>query len=182
MTKTTRQWMMRSLVAAATVVLAGCAENEPTGPVAQASVLQTCSNLNVPAGSELLERLFARGVQIYRWNGTSWTFVAPSAELFPNAKSNKVIGTHYAGPTWESVSGSKVVGSLIDRCPVDANSIPWLLLGAVSVQGSGMFNGTTHIQRLNTVGGVAPSTPGNSVGEIANVPYTTEYYFYRAQQ
>ena len=29
-------------------------------------------------------------------------------------------------------------------------------------------------------GGVAPSTPGQAVGEEANVYYTAEYFFYRA--
>ena len=38
---------------------------------------------------------------------------------------------------------------------------------------------TTYIQRLNTHGGVAPAgscTPGDT----ASVPYTADYYFYRA--
>ena len=36
-----------------------------------------------------------------------------------------------------------------------------------------------RIQRLNTVGGTMPATPGTTVGEIARVPYTAEYYFYK---
>ena len=41
--------------------------------------------------------------------------------------------------------------------------------------------GEAQIQRVNTVGGVAPSTAGSVVGEIAEVPYTAEYFFYRGR-
>ena len=41
---------------------------------------------------------------------------------------NGVVGIHYGGPTWESLSGSKVVGAVIDRATPDASAIPWLLL------------------------------------------------------
>jgi len=37
-----------------------------------------------------------------------------------------------------------------------------------------------YIQRVNTVGGNAPSYAGSTVGEEARVPYTTRYLFYRA--
>jgi len=43
----------------------------------------------------------------------------------------------------------------------------------------GIFNGVSRIQRINTSGGKAPTTPGAFVGEVARVPYTTEYVFYR---
>jgi hypothetical protein len=38
----------------------------------------------------------------------------------------------------------------------------------------------TFIQRVNTIGGTAPAEAGAFVGDEARVPYTTEYYFYRA--
>ena len=44
-----------------------------------------------------------------------------------------------------------------------------------------MFAGITHIQRVNTVGGNAPAGAGTVTGETASVPYTAEYFFYRAQ-
>ena len=40
-----------------------------------------CDSLQVPVGNVLAFRMYARGVQIYRWNGSSWQFVAPSATL-----------------------------------------------------------------------------------------------------
>jgi hypothetical protein len=81
---------------------------------------------------------------------------------------------------WESASGSKVVGARDASAPSpNANSIPMLLLHAVTAEGPGILARTTYIQRVNTLGGVAPSSPGASVGEQARVPYTAEYFFYR---
>jgi hypothetical protein len=143
--------------------------------------LGSCDSLKVEAGNKIATRVFARGVQIYRWNGTAWAFVAPSAKLYANEKSNGVIGTHYAGPTWETNRGTKLVGAVAKRCPADPKSIPWLLLRVASVEGSGLFHDATFIQRINTVGGNAPAAAGTVIGEEANIPYTAEYVFYRAK-
>lgn len=142
--------------------------------------LGTCQQLAAPVGSKLDFHAYATGVQIYRWSGTSWVFVAPSATLFADARYTDTVGTHYAGPTWESNSGSKVVAAVSDRCTPDASAIPWLVLGAVSNTGPGIFERTATVQRLYTVGGMAPATAGSVVGEEASVPYTAEYFFYRA--
>jgi hypothetical protein len=144
--------------------------------------LGDCQDLEVPEGNKVAQHLYAEGVQIYRWNGTSWIFVAPEAELFANAGSNGTVGIHYAGPTWESNSGSKVVGTVLERCTPDPDAIPWLLLKAVSNEGPGIFDRVTYIQRVNTVGGNAPTDPGDVLGEEVRVPYTAEYFFYRTQK
>jgi hypothetical protein len=41
----------------------------------------------------------------------------------------------------------------------------------------------TFIQRLDTVGGLAPTSACDAqhVGEVAGVEYTATYYFYRAK-
>jgi hypothetical protein len=121
------------------------------------------------------------GAQIYRWNGTSWGFVEPVATLFSDADYHGKVGTHYLGPTWESNSGSKVVATRLFGCTPDATAIPWLQLQTVSTDGSGIFSSVTYIQRVNTKGGLAPTAPGTSIGAVAEVPYTAEYYFYRAR-
>ena len=139
-----------------------------------------CDNLQVPEGNAVAFHVFATGVQIYSWNGTTWVFIAPAATLFADAGYNGQVGTHYAGPTWQSNSGSKVVGMRLAACSPDPNSIPWLKLGAISSQGPGVLAGVTFVQRVNTVGGKAPSAAGTTVGQQANVPYTAEYVFYRA--
>ena len=142
-----------------------------------------CDSIQVPAGNRVAAHVYARGGQIYRWDGAKWAFVAPSADLFADAGYHGKVGTHYAGPTWESNSGSKVIGMRVPNtgCAPDATAIPWLLLKAISTNGPGIFHRVTFIQRVNTVGGVAPATPGTAINEVAEVPYTTEYYFYRAE-
>jgi hypothetical protein len=139
-----------------------------------------CAKLNVDAGHKLAFHAYAEGVQIYRWDGASWVFVAPRAVLYTE-NGQGVIGTHYAGPTWQSNSGSKVVATVAERCTPDPDAIPWFKLAASGSEGPGIFNGVTFIQRLNTTGGKAPAAPGTVVGEPAEVPYTADYYFYRKQ-
>ena len=139
-----------------------------------------CAKLQVPEGNKVHFAASAVGVQIYRWNGTSWVFVAPEAVLLADPEDDDPVAIHYAGPTWESDSGSKVVGRVLERCTPDPDAIPWLLLKAKSTDGPGIFDGVTYIQRVNTVGGKAPTAPGDYVGEVVEVPYTAEYFFYRA--
>ena len=139
-----------------------------------------CASIEVPDGNKVASHVYAVGVQIYRWTGTAWAFVAPSATLYANADYDGQVGTHYIGPTWESNSGSKVVGARVAGCTPDATAIPWLLLQALTTEGPGIFHRVTYIQRVNTVGGLAPAGPGSAVGEEVQVPYTAEYFFYRA--
>jgi Protein of unknown function (DUF3455) len=137
-------------------------------------------NLHPPAGNKVASHVYAEGVQIYRWDGTSWVFLVPDALLFADAGYEGIVGIHYAGPTWESVSGGKVAGTVFNRCTPESDAIPWLLLRAVFNEGPGIFHRVTFIQRVNTVGGIAPTDPGNFIGEVVRVPYTAEYFFYRA--
>jgi hypothetical protein len=72
--------------------------------------------LAVPEGLQLV--LSARGVgsQIYTCRaGTdstvSWTLKAPQAELRHPNHNDKVIGQHFAGPTWKLDDGSEVTGN-----------------------------------------------------------------------
>jgi len=120
---------------------------------------------------------FGVGVQIYTWNGVSWGSAVPEATLFHD---NGVVATHFAGPSWESNSGSLVVGAVVTPVIVDTNAIPWVLLRAVQTSGPGIFADITYIQRVNTTGGKAPLTDGTFVGQVARMPYTADYFFYRA--
>jgi hypothetical protein len=140
-----------------------------------------CDRIQAPAGTNLAFHAYAVGVQIYRWNGTAWTFVEPVANLYASRNFQGQVGIHYAGPTWESNSGSKVVARRLEGCSPDPTAIDYLLLEKVTTEGPGIFDGITHIQRLNTVGGKAPATSGTAVGATVEIPYTAEYFFYRAQ-
>ena len=153
---------------------------DAAAPGTRAPDLGACQTLQVDAGNKVAFHVYAEGVQIYRWNGASWSFVGPEAVLFADEGGNGQVGIHYSGPTWESVSGSTVRGAVLERCTADPDAIPWLLLEAVDPEGPGIFQWVTFIQRVNTVGGTAPAEPGSAVGEIANVPYSAEYFFYRS--
>jgi len=155
---------------------------------AQEAVPPTPDALKVPPGHALKLAVKAVGFQIYECgadknNATAyaWNFSAPQADLFD--AQGKKLGKHYAGPTWESVDGSKVVGQVkaSDKGP-DSNAISWLLLEAKSTSGDGVFSHITHVQRLATADGKAPINGCNatSVGAVSSVPYTARYYFYEA--
>ena len=132
----------------------------------------------VQAGNKVHFHGFGVGVQIYTWDGSSWGRPVPQATLFHG--EDGVVVNHFAGPTWESNSGSRVVGTLAAApVTVDTNAIPWLLLSAASTEGPGIFADVTFIQRVNTTGGLAPSVNGTFVGQVARVPYTADYFFYR---
>jgi Protein of unknown function (DUF3455) len=179
------RWSFVALAAAAT--LAGCDDHSsafaPTEqPAIAASIgvdLGTCDELAVPQGSKLVFHAYAEGVQIYQWNGATWAPRGPSATLYADANYTAKVGIHYGGPTWQSNGGSFVIGQLKTPCEVGPADIPWLLLDGVRSKGPGVFNEVASIQRVNTAGGRAPTAPG-SPGEVRNVPYTAEYFFYRA--
>jgi Protein of unknown function (DUF3455) len=161
-------------------VLTGCASPGIT-PVELPAALRP------PAGQTVFFETQAMGVQIYecraKTNDASafeWAFRAPEAGLFDNA--GKPVGKHYAGPTWEALDLSNVVGEVKARDPgPDAKAIPWLLLSAKTVTGKGVFSETKSILRVRTVGGVAPAQAcgESNLKQEARVLYTATYHYYR---
>lgn len=137
-------------------------------------------HLQVPAGNIATFRTYAIGVQVYRCDPLTlqWTLAYPYAQMYADPGFHGWVGIHTGGPTWTTIAGSSVVGERVEQSTVDPTAIPWLLLRAVSTEGHGPLAATTFIQRVNTVGGRAPSHVGIP-GEIALVPYTAEYFFYR---
>lgn len=170
--------ILLSLMGHASATLAVSLDDENQVPALPAG----CEQLAVPAGHDVAYKVYAVGVQVYRWNGTSWGFVGPEATLSASSNFRGVVGSHYGGPTWESTSGSLVASSATTAipCTPDPTAIPWLRLTAITTSGPGIFEGVTFIQRVNTVGGLRPTTPGTSIGQEVKSPYTTEYYFYKA--
>jgi hypothetical protein len=139
-----------------------------------------CEDLNPPVDQHVSFHGYAQGVQIYRWDDATqkWIFVAPDATLYGDPGFHGQIAIHFAGPTWQSNSGSEVVGTKLIAHTPDVTAIPWLLLAGTTSHGPGPLNGTNYIQRTNTTGGLAPATPGTT-GQTAAVPYTAQYYFYQ---
>jgi hypothetical protein len=147
------------------------------------SVPIVVAQLTPPKEEVLLLRAFAEGVQIYECvrgeTALQWKFVAPEAELTDDL--GHVIGTHYAGPTWESTDGSKVVGKVVSSVEsADPGAIPHLLAKASANEGSGVFAKVRSVQRLQTNGGRAPAEPcrEQDIGQKARVRYKATYYFY----
>ena len=149
----------------------------------------TPTALAVPSSQELALTLTARGVQVYECRAVTaesgkyeWAFKAPEADLFD--ADGKEVGRHFSGPTWELTDGGKVVGKLRAKADApDGKGIPWLLLDAAEVSGSGVLGKTVSIQRVNTAGGLPPAEPADAAhaGQLRRVDYTATYLFYIAK-
>jgi hypothetical protein len=142
--------------------------------------------LGRPRGQQAGFHFDAVGVQIYACQMTAtatvaWVFQAPEATLF--GRRGKIAGKHFAGPTWQTNDGSLVVGAKVAAFVVDPTAIPWLLLQAVSHQGDGRMDEVTFIQRLETIGGIAPTTGCDTdhLGAVARIGYSATYFFYEAK-
>jgi hypothetical protein len=163
------------------LLVAACASPHPSTPT-----VKVPDTLKPGANESLAMIVPAKGVQIYECRarrdsggGYEWAFVAPEADLF-DAHRNR-IGRHYAGPHWESIDGSKILGRLKERADAPVpDAIPWLLLAAKSVGSEGSFSKVTSVQRVNTVGGLAPKAGCSQtvVGTPARINYTADYYFF----
>lgn len=145
--------------------------------------------LKAPAGEEVILVGHATGVQIYVCQaGTNppfaWTFKAPEAELTDSG--GKKIIHHFAGPTWQHIDGSEVVGSVVAKQDAPkADAIQWLLLSAKSHAGQGVLTRVTSIQRIHTDGGVAPNAntcDASKAGQESRSAYSADYYFYAPEK
>jgi hypothetical protein len=157
-------------VAVAAVVTTGI-----TAVTYQASAAET-SPLQPPAGLKILGQfVVGSGTQTYTCTGGVFTGASvPEARLFDGA--NRKIH-HFGGPTWQSESdGSLITATPVANSPVPG-SIPELLLEVKTHSGQGILSTVTHIQRMNTFGGVAPKTPCTD-GQKASVPYNANYIFW----
>ena len=144
--------------------------------------------------------------------GTAWNPSArPEATLFTDLFGSQFqIITHFqsinenpkpgivpplsGNATWQSSLDSSRVWAVknkgidpdpsIASCP-NSGSIQCLLLQSVGNKkgptGGNLLFKTTFIQRLNTAGGAVPTT-ACTVGQTQLVPYTADYYFFRADQ
>jgi Protein of unknown function (DUF3455) len=147
-----------------------------------------------PPTIEIVKVLLANGTQDYQCRdsatGPRWIFTGPRANLF-DWGSGALVGTHYNlqgtsaagtaadGPRWRlSADGSTIRGRVLTSAPgLKANDIPFLLLSS-ETEVRGEFGHTTHIQRRNLNGGIAPDASKcvtSTVGTVANVPYTATY-------
>src|SRR5215831_229621 len=142
----------------------------------------------------------------------AWKLFTPEATLFgDDPKDPKQLITHFFSPnpdefnadpltdghpiraTWQdSIDTSAVWARTVvagDSVTVTPGAVAWLKLTAVGVQngpdGGDVLAKTTFVQRVNTVGGVAPPADTcdslQEVGHQAFRPYTADYIFYTDQ-
>jgi Protein of unknown function (DUF3455) len=129
----------------------------------------------------------AEGVQIYACysvaDGYAWRLLAPRATL--TADNGKPLGLHYGGPTWQALDGSTVVGRRDTGVTVDPTAVDWLRLKADSTTAGpdgDRLTATSYIQRINTVGGLAPAAAdcaADTVSQQREVPYSADYVFFK---
>jgi len=142
------------------------------------------ASIQPSADEELVLVAHASGFQIYVCRSDAegkpaWTLKAPEAQLFD--EQGKAMGTHFGGPTWRHNDGSQITGRMVAKAEApDPQAIPWLLVTVTGHSGSGVLSGVTTIQRVKTVGGLAP-TAGECT-EASEVEfkssYSADYYFY----
>ena len=126
-----------------------------------------------------------------------WVAFGPQATLFDEER--KQVTTHFLSPnpdqggalrpTWQDSRDTSAIwaGAAIpssDPNYVAPGAIPWLRLTVVGEEpgpnGGDRLTAATYIHRVNTIGGIAPTTPCNEADRRALVPYEADYYFYRS--
>jgi hypothetical protein len=140
------------------------------------------SRIKVPDDREPVLKLAARGVQVFRCEKRdgqgAWVFRQPDAELLDAA--GKVVGRHGANFSFEHVDGSRLAATIAayDEAP-KSTDLRWLLMTTRSF-GKGTFEGVTHVQRINTTGGMPPaSCDAAHAGRVLRIDFTSDFLFYR---
>lgn len=182
----------RRLALLAAALLAACASvpapappaggAAPAGGVVSAPSLGWTSKIKVPDGQVPALQLAARGVQVFRCEQRGkewgWWYRQPEAQLFDAA--GQPVGRHGADFSFEHVDGSRLLGTVLasDSAPADGD-LRWLLLAARSF-GTGALSGITHVQRVNTRGGVPPLLcEPRQTGQLLRVDFSADFVFYR---
>jgi Protein of unknown function (DUF3455) len=130
-------------------------------------------------GETVVLTVHAEGAQVYECKAgadgkLAWAFREPIATLLVDGKT---IGRHYAGPNWEHIDGSAVVGKVVGNAPgATADDIPWLKLQVTASRGSGVLTGVTTVQRVNTKGGKLDGAC-DKAGSFKSAPYSADYVF-----
>jgi hypothetical protein len=169
-----RQSRVAIAIAVSASTLLGACAVPATGPAA--------ASIDPPQGERVMT-LSASGVQIYACEldaqqRLGWVFRSPQATLFD--PSGQVAVHHGAGPSWQAEDGSRIVGRVLAQRPSDTPaSIPQLLLETHSTATGGVLSTVRYVQRVQTVGGMAPGAPCSKQGELGQSPYLASYVFYR---
>lgn len=169
---------------AAASLLSACAMSGGMSSSAQTGVPDA---VRVPAGHSVVLETVGTGEITYECRARKdmagafeWAFAGPDARLMD--RSGKAVGRYYGPPaTWESNDGSRITGTQLAIAPGGEGNIPLQLVKANPAMGEGAMKGVSYIQRLKTVGGVAPALPcgAEQKGNKQVVPYQADYVFYK---
>jgi len=185
-----------ALFTALTAVSSGAAESESLTPPV------------VPQEIQVDDQLFLIGHGVGTQNyvclpsgaGFAFSLFTPEATLFTDDAGQ--LTTHFFSPdrdprdfgairvTWEhSRDTSTIWGAVTGQVQVSKDAINWLrveIKGALpGPTGGDKLTPTTFVQRINTVGGLAPAADcvgATDVGKRAFVPYTADYLFFKSAE
>jgi len=161
----------------------GSASTVPVTAAVPAPSLGFFSKIKAPSTHFPALQLASRGVQIFRCekreaDAPVWVFRQPQADLLD--PGGKAIGKHGANFSFEHDDGSRLVSTI---AAYDEASKPtdlrWLLLMTRSF-GKGALENVTHVQRVNTSGGMPPARCENAqLNQLLRVDFTSDFVFYR---
>lgn len=177
------------------LMLAACATDPSLGDEELESAARHVSRPSVPDAIAVPDdhRVafvgHAKGVQIYECApdasaALTWRLRAPRATLWAK---NRAFVTHFGGVDtgatpgayWKSTrDGSWVRGGNAVASP-NPGAIPLLRLDVLDGGGHGIFDDVTFVHRLATVGGIGPTGACTDPAARVEVPYESDYYFYK---
>ena len=146
-----------------------------------------------PSGSGFAFVLFTPQATLFSDNNKQLITHFNSRNPFEANTDPTVVGDRMIRVTWQDSRDTSTVWAKVnpgqsstDPAFVKQDAIAWLLLEVVGAQdgptGGDTLTATKFIQRLNTFGGLAPSTGCASLTEVGNrafVPYRADYFFYK---
>lgn len=185
---TTRPLFAVTAVTAATLLSACAGTMMSTPPMTAYSQDMLPAAVQVPTGHRVAMETVGAGEISYECREKAamagqheWVFVGPEATL--QDRSGRAIGRYFGPPaTWALQDGSSLTGTQLAVAPAAPGSIPLQLVKANPAMGNGALVGVTHIQRVQTRGGVAPALPCGAAekGKRESVKYQADYVFWKA--
>lgn len=144
--------------------------------------------IQVAAGNTLVLEAKAEGTIAYECRKeqaplTAYKWVVDGPDAILKDKNGKEIGKYEGPPArWSLDDGSFVTGSQVAVSPNGSKNIPYQLVKADVSGGLGKLTALSYVQRVNTLGGVAPSKKCSADNERdkVEVGYQAEYRFWKA--
>lgn len=158
------------------------AGSSPGAPPVASPSLGFFSKIKAPSTHQPALQLASRGVQIFRCEKREgellWVFRQPQAELLDS--SGKTVGRHGANFSFEHDDGSRLVSAIAAYDEADKpTDLRWLLLTTRSF-GKGALENVTHVQRVDTAGGMPPARcEPTQLNQLLRVDFTSNFVFYR---